>query len=261
MRTLKAFLAVFLSVVSLSGACESVRPTARTLADEMRASWLVNVNGEGRTRTLKISGVTPREEGVFGIDAVYGWTDGNLTHVNAEIVLTETGIRLIFITQTDSKIVAFKKQDGLFEGSFTDKAGRTKGVTIEKLSEQAMHSRVEEARLGTTKRAADMLKKPAPDVPPGCASFAGLWRGTWGTNPERWLLIAEVDSKCQAKFAYIPNNSVPGNLRLADIRAGILSFPADSGHAYDFKLNEDELEAVYYHPSRKSVSTKFRRMR
>ena len=104
------------------------------LQTELVSSWLVTVEGEDRTRTLRISGFVQKSVDVFTIDAEYGWSDEQLSRIWAELSQTDQARKLMLTTQSNSNIVATQMPDGSFAGTFTNKKGRVKAVKIAKLS-------------------------------------------------------------------------------------------------------------------------------
>lgn len=112
-------------------------PSIQRIRSEMAASWLVTVSGEERTRMLRVStakpGSTPE---TFVLDAVYGWTEGNLTPVKAEVVATAEKRTLLVTTQPGSKLLATLLSEGVFAGTFTppEPGGQAKKLEVKKLS-------------------------------------------------------------------------------------------------------------------------------
>lgn len=117
--------------------------TIAQLQTDVVASWLVKVEGENRTRTLRIKGIGQNTANTFPLDADYGWSDGWRSQVKAEISQNEHERKLILTTQADSKIVATQTPNGGFTGTFTLKNGTTKGISLEKISENELRSRAQ----------------------------------------------------------------------------------------------------------------------
>lgn len=226
----------------LSITAANAQPSLDHLRSELISAWLVTVDGENRTRTLKITGVEQRDGGVFPLDAVYGWTDGNQTAVRAEINQTGQERTLLLTTQLGSQISATQRSDGNFVGTFTATNGQTKGLKLEKLSEGellAAQSRLSAARA---------IQKPAADVPASCAAFSGKWTGTWGYNTgQTWLSILGVDANCVAKFTYLSHPRSSTRFETAEIKNGELSIPCGSGTC-TFNVHGDEIWGGYSGP-------------
>lgn len=178
----------------LAAAAHGQSGTGGKLESEMISSWLVTVVGENRTRTLKIKGLTQRSDGLFDLNAAYGWTDEGQGLIKAELSASPQETKLIFTTQADSKIVATQEAAGRFSGTFTLKNGTSKGITIVRVSDEAVAAMAEAGK--SERRAAAAMKKPAADVPAACGALAGKWQGEWPSGQKTWLSVVEVDARC-----------------------------------------------------------------
>jgi hypothetical protein len=205
------------------------------LQTDFVATWLVKVDGENRTRTLRINGIEQKAVDTFLLDAVYGISDERQSTVKAEVSQIGQERKLTLITQAASKIVVTQMPTGAFSGAFTLKNGTTKGISLEKISEDALKSTVASAL-----NAAPTIEKPAADVPASCASFLGGWSGVWPNIGQTWLWVVSVDAKCGAKYFFGTSSSTPNSYKSADIRDGVLTLPRPSGATY-FQIRGDEL--------------------
>ncbi len=70
-------------------------PTLAELQREIISTWLVTVEGEDRTRTLKITGSAQKSGDILLLEAIYGWSDGNQTSISGSLVVSESGARLL----------------------------------------------------------------------------------------------------------------------------------------------------------------------
>lgn len=218
------------------------------LQTDLVSSWLVTVEGEGRTRTLKIMGAAQKADGMLLLEAVYGWTDGNQTPIPASASQSGQESKLLFATQSGSQITAVRTLGGTFEGTFTDKKGVVKAVKIEKVSDDELHSKIVAAKVA---RAASIVIKPAENVPGSCGAFSGQWTGTWsqGGIGQWWLWVVEVDANCVAKYAYLGHSNPPTSFTKREIKDDALSIPNRStGGVSVFKRNGDDLWANYSNP-------------
>jgi hypothetical protein len=195
LRLLVVVLCVWLSLDA------HAQPSLSQLQADMASAWLVTVEGDEKTRTLRIVGLEQKAVGRYALDAVYGMTSGNQTAVKAEIVQTiDEDRRLLITTQADSRIAASQKADGVFSGTFTSVSGQVKGVRIERISD---------ADLAKQKRLAIMasgpkITAPDPDVPKECAAWSGGWVGDWqvaGYRNTSQLWVRHVDKDCNAYVA------------------------------------------------------------
>lgn len=235
-------LLVIISVAAfmlLGAASAYAQPALTQLKTELISAWLVTIDGEERTRTLKVIGVDQKDSGIFHLETVYGWTDGNQTPVRAEINQTGQVRTLLLTTQPGSKIAATQKSDGNFVGTFTSTSGQTKGIKIEKVSETELLSA--KNRLN----APPAIEMPAANVPASCAPFIGGWTGDWG-NGQRWLWVIGIDVDCNAKYSYSPRTK---EFKRAEIGKGVLSFPCGTtGGTCFFEHHGDELWGRYSGP-------------
>lgn len=221
------------------------QPSLSQLKAELASAWLVTVDGEERTRTLKITGVDQKDSGIFPLDAVYGWTDGSQTLVRAEINQTGQERTLLLTTQAGSKVAATQKSDGNFVGTFTSTSGQTKGIRIEKVSEAELLSA--KNRLN----APPAIEIPAANVPASCAPFLGGWTGDWG-NGQRWLWVIGIDVDCNAKYSYSPRLK---EFKRTTIANGVFSYPCGStGGTCFFEHHGDELWGRYSGPDGTATS-------
>lgn len=126
---------VLFRIVAISTMCipaAYAEPTLTQLQTEMISPWLVTVEGEDRTRILRITGAEKTNAETLQLEAVYGWTDARQTQVKGEVSQTAQERKLLITTQADSKIVATQTSSGLFTGTFTTRNGWAKAVRIEK---------------------------------------------------------------------------------------------------------------------------------
>lgn len=236
-RLLTGFFFAFTAFFASTGVFAQTTPLAE-LQTKLISSWLVSVDGENRTRTLKIKGSTKKPDGLL-LEADYGWTDGKQTAIKAEINQTIQENKLVLITQADTKIIAAQTPDGKFTGTFALKNGVTKKVTITKLSENELQA-TRESALST----APTIQKPGTDVSAACAAFLGGSTGTWPNIGRVWLWVVEVNAQCVAKYSYGINPKVPTSFKTTEIKNGILTIPRPSGTT-TFEVRGDELVGHY----------------
>lgn len=94
------------------------------------ASWVVSVQGASRTRTLNVRSIEPKGEGIWALDATYGWTGGRQQAVKAEVSKGPGGFRLQIVTPADSTITAESADLKVFEGTFTPKSSKSRRVSL-----------------------------------------------------------------------------------------------------------------------------------
>src|SRR5450756_1837364 len=164
---------LFAMLLSSSGVFGQEKALAELQA-ELVSPWLVTVEGENRTRILRITGLTQKADGVFHVEAVYGFSDEKQTPITAEM----SHGKLVLTTQANTKIAVTQKSSETFVGTFALKNGTTKGVTIARVSGNELSVKVASEQIA---RAEAIIIKPAADVPTACAALIGVWTGTWPT--------------------------------------------------------------------------------
>ena len=170
------------------------------LQAELLSGWLVTVEGEARTRTLRIKGMEQKDAETFLLDADYGWSDGKQSPVRAELRQSAQERVLLITTQPGSKLVATQKKDGIFEGTFTPVSGQVKGLKIERLSDADLVM----TKSKVSKSSGPEIAPPGPDVPTECAAWSGAWSGQWqahGYQSRSQLWVRSVDKDCNASIA------------------------------------------------------------
>lgn len=216
------------------------------------SAWLVAVSDEGRTRILRIRGISPapRSDGTHLLDADYGFTDERQTPVPAFISQADSRLTLNFTTQSNSEIVVTNTSDDFFEGTFTGRNGKGKPVKIRKLTDAEVQSIVASAKALREGK----LIPPGLNVPDTCGSFFGGWSGSWnsGAFNAQKLWVASVEPDCTVKYSYTTTDSVelPKSFRNTEIRNGVLSLPCGPGMAGTCKFvrNGEEIWRTYSGP-------------
>ena len=153
--TARVYLCLCFMLMFITPGISSAQP--KTLAQsqtELVSSWLVTVEGEDRTRTLRISGATQKSCDTLHLEAVYGWTDENQTPISASLVQSGQEVKLFLSTQSGSKVAATQASNGTFEGTFTLTNGTAKRVKVQKVSEEELQARIATAKAATASPAA-----------------------------------------------------------------------------------------------------------
>ncbi len=249
-------LYLILLAVSLLSPVRSFADTAtqEKLSKDLLGSWLVTVAYEGRTRLLKITEVSQGSDGVYPLTAVYGWSDGNQTPIKAEF--QDGGIKkLTVVTQADSVISASQDSNTTYIGTFTTKNGASKGLRITRIDDKQLSDKT----FG--------FEKPDGMVPEKCASFFGIWKGSWtaGYIEEQTLKVrkvALVGNDCMATFTYGDTTSDPKNFSTIKMdNQESLSFVCNrsTGGTCTFTVKGNELWANYSNPSGGSNSGVFKK--
>lgn len=216
--------------------------TAQTQANNTLAatSWLATVEGEAKTRTIAITTVSPKADGVLELQATYSFTGGNVYPVQAQLSQSVSPRQLTLITPADTKIVATERADGSFQGTFTLKDGRVKGIIITRSTGDP-----QVAVAPTTK---GLFQKPGSDVPANCAAFFGGWAGEWPNTGFAVLWVASIDSGCNARVIYTRSTTPPKSEKgftTATIKGNTLTWPRPDGGTTTFDLKDETLSAIY----------------
>jgi hypothetical protein len=233
---------LFVLVVAKSEAADT---KIENIQKDFIGSWIVDVDGEKRTRTLNIKRAEQKRDGVWTLDATYGWTDGGQTAVSVELIAKPEGYRLQLTTQANSLISADYSGTALFTGTFTWSSGKVRPVRLERLSAEEISERAANLRVSRMRSA---IKLPGPDVPAECAALVGGWTGHWGIHGgEQWLWVVQVDTNCVAKYQ-IGRTGYGGPFETAQIRKGVLSTAGALNGTIYWERHGDELWAHYWGP-------------
>jgi hypothetical protein len=229
---------ICLLVAPLSHAADAV---AENIQKDLVGSWIVDVDGESRSRTLNIKGAEKKRDGAWVLDSTYGWTDGTQTPVSAELIARPDGYRIHLTTQANSQISADSSGTALFDGTFTPSSGNVRPVTLQRVSDEELRKRTADL---TASRIRSAMRQPSADVPARCAGFAGGWTGKWPYYGQSWLWVVDVDANCFAKVAHRSTSEFPGAFSSVQIKEGVLAIRGSQGTNF-FELHSDQLWARY----------------
>jgi len=230
-RSKYIFLSIAMASYCYCGISFAQVKSVEQLQIDLVSAWLVVVGDEGRTRVLRIKGISsaPRSDGTHLLDADYGFTDERQTPIPAFMSQVGSRLTLNFTTQSNSEIVATNASSVIFEGSFTDKKGKGKPVIIRKLTDAEFQSKVTSAKALREGK----LIPPGPEVPVSCGSFFGGWSGSWnsGAFSAQKLWVASVESDCSVKYVFTTSDSVelPKSFRTTEIKGSVLSVSCGPG--------------------------------
>ena len=230
-----------------AGAVAAAETALERIQREIIGSWIVDVTGETRTRTLKLRGAEGGSDGVWNLDATYGMTDGGQSAVKAQLRLVSDSYRLEFTTQPGTLVIAEGTSNGTLTGTFTPKGGNARPVKLARISDDELKQRVE----GLKASRAALTVKPSPDVPESCARFFGGWAGKWSVDqgPQRlWVLGIKTDCTVQYSYRSTTSNAVPDSLLATEIKRGVLTSPCGDSGTCTFEVHGDEVWANYTNP-------------
>lgn len=232
---------VFLVLVTLVSGLAHSQTAITQLHSDLISAWYVTVEGEDRARALRITAIAQKSPDAFFVESTYGWADGNLTPVRAELSVSGLDRKLSIVTQADSKIEATQQSEGRFAGTFTIRSGAVKQILLERISD----SDLAQKKSSTVTKMAS--KAPGADVPSGCAAYFGNWSGAWaqGGIGTQWLRVFSVDSNCVAKYSYLSDARMPTALKTIEIKDGIMAVPCGTNSTCVFNRKGDELWGSY----------------
>lgn len=190
--------------------------TLSQLRTDLISPWLVTVQGEDRTRILRISGVAKKSDDTFLLEATYAWTGTKPSAVKAELSQSEQQRKLAIITQSDSTIEVVQNSNGSFTGTITYKTGAVKQVKIERLSDEEAMTKERSARdtqafanedkdwgiEPTTSPKTSQYHAPTPKHLPGAKVVRTLELRALLDSDKRAVVIDVLDSKTR--------KSIPG---------------------------------------------------
>lgn len=130
------------------------------LRQELIAPWLMTVQGEARTRLLRINEIAEESQGSYLFNATWGFTDGTQVVVRVELIQAGKDLNLLVRSAAETLVSLRQSPDGNFAGVLKYARGAEKPVTLEKLSEQEVPQKVKEA---AAKTAAQVFADEARD--------------------------------------------------------------------------------------------------
>lgn len=241
----------FLVPVNTSFA-QSTSTDLSQLQEQLISPWVATVEGEAKERALKIKSVTSKPEGGFVLDIIYGFIGENQGPLQADLNPQEQGVKILFVTQSKSRVEATLDTDGIFKGTFTDSKGVVKNLKMSKTSEEGL-------KLKSDAFLAEKMARPATDVPESCASFFGGWKATWsGVYGTQSLWVINIKADCKAKYSYKGSSSddIPTTFKVVEIKQGKLSIPCGNpGGICVFESHDKELWANYSEPGSSNLGT------
>lgn len=248
-------LAIFYFFIITATPSVAADNTLEKIQKDIVGSWIVDVKGETRPRTLNIKGAEIGQDGAWILDSTYGWIDGTPTAVNAILIANSQGYSLRLTTQAKSQISAEYVSADRFNGTFSWISGKVKAATLQRLSVDEIAKRATDSRMKLT------IKQPTEDVPPSCAGFVGGWTGNWPGYGQAWLWVVSANANCVVNFATTSTSDFPKAFLTAEIKDGVLALQKRQGIGSEsYELHGNELWARYLSTSGDSNNTVFRKM-
>jgi len=140
-------LTVLLAIVRMTAA--DAQTSLAQMRQDLISPWLMTVQGEDRTRILRISEIAEESRGSYLLNATWGWTDGAQFIVRVELIQSGKELRLIVRSAAESLVSLRQSPDGNFAGTFKYARGAEKVATLEKLSEDEVPLKVKDAMAKT----------------------------------------------------------------------------------------------------------------
>lgn len=244
----------FLSVAFMGGQAHAQEKVSDDLAKQVIGMWDFVIENINEVVYLRIDKATAQSEGVYSLDAVYGWPTRERPVKSAELTRSGKETRLTFTAHNGGNAKAVQSDDGSFVGTWEYKSNPVRQIKIVKLA----------AGIDPSKTADAIFVKPDADVPKACAAFVGHWSGTWGYGiGQTWLWVASVDPKCVAKIAYFDYAAIPRTFEEVEIKGDSLEWLCNKSTRGTCRLSAhgDELWANYTNPSGGTNSAVFKKLR
>ena len=223
----------WLVVLALSGAAtpaqvDDGKTQLAQLQAQLQSSWWITVEAERGQRIMRITGISLRGDGNFSVDLNYGILGGFLgptratlfrqsppSTVNPQEWIGSRTFKIEFITGAGTQISAESADAGTFIGTFAPRSGRTKQITLERVSGEEVQKRLAGAIEARRQAAQKWLAKEKIEI-----DYEGAWRWT-----------VPVDMKARTAMFYFPANDYCMGKVPADVRVdqqGMLVFVFDS---------------------------------
>lgn len=224
------------------------------LAKQVIGMWDFVIENVNEIVYLRIDKVTSQSDGVYALDAVYGWPSRERPVKSAELIHSGKETRLTLTAHNGGNAKAVRSDDGSFVGTWEYMSNPVRQVRIVKMAPGVDPSKTADA----------VIVRPGSEVPKSCAAFVGQWSGTWGYGiGQTWLWVASVDSKCLAKVAYLSYNAIPRTFEDVEIKGDTLEWLCNKSTQGTCRLSarDDELWANYSNPGGGSNSAVFKKLR
>jgi hypothetical protein len=224
------------------------------VGNSLIGTWLITVEGESATRTLVIAAEATNSSGTL-LSAKYGISGKGQSTIEANVTSAGDRRQINLVTQLAAIITATDQPDGTFSGTFTFKSGVVKPMTMVRVTDAEQLAKLQP-------QPDNMIQRPGPEVPAGCAAFSGGWGGEWPEAGFSSLWVVSIDASCAAKVAYSKRVMAPTpkqTLSSATIKSGVLYLQRPDGGTTTFELNGDSVNARYNGPSGNN-STVMRRL-
>jgi hypothetical protein len=245
-----------------AGAGAPADPVLERIQREIVGSWIVEISGVNRPLTFTVRGAEAGADGVFNLDATFGFTDGGNSAVKAKVRLVSDVYKLEFVNTNGTVYAAEGSANGTLAGSNTPTSGSPRPLRLVRTSDDELKQRV--ASLADARAA--LTVKPGPDVPESCARFFGGWVGRSRIDvglSRLWVLGIKADCMAQVSYrAPSPTSDVPyGDVFTAQIAQGTLSLPCGNSGTCVFEVHGVEVWGSYTNPSGGSNSSVFQRIK
>jgi hypothetical protein len=197
---------------------------------------------------LAVRGAEKTGDGIWNLDATYGFTDGKMNPVTVKLNVRSDGYRLEFVTASASKLVVEGGREGVLSGTFSTRSGREMPVRLVKTDDGHVKQMAEDLKASKAALAA----APGPDVPEMCARYFGGWEGKWEGDPvpvKLWVLAVKADCTAQVRYKSTSSKDVPEPSELATVTIGKTGFDRRCGGDGNcrFVLEGQEMSVTYSH--------------
>jgi len=222
-------------VALLVAAHPAVAQPQRSLAQlrkELIAPWLLTLQGDPRTRLLRISEIARESDGGYLFNATYGWTDsGSNGPARVELIQSKQDFLLLVRTPPGGLLSVRQSTSGEFAGTYKPARGAEKQAKLERLTEEQVPVKAKESLAAFKQQAfsnedkdwgvpptrnprTERLHAPTPTQLPGAKTVRATELRVWLDKPPAPLLIDAMTGE--------GHRTVPGAIWLRE--AGDVAF-------------------------------------
>lgn len=159
--------AIWVSMASVSVAEEMPKSP-----EDLIGSWIVKVEGAGKDRSMVVTNVSKKSDGLYSLEAKFGWVGSENPVVSSEAEQTEKGLKLSITSKSGARVQGEQTQDGSFVGAFFNSGGSSVPMRMTKVP--ALNSTSSESTVASQHKiaAVEVIETPTVpvDVPVACTT-------------------------------------------------------------------------------------------
>ncbi len=93
------------------------------MQEQLISPWVFTIEGVPRELAIKIRGISPKPEGGFILDSLYGQVGGSQGPFKADlIVLEDQKLTIVFTTQANSRLEVAQVDEKTFQGTLPERS-------------------------------------------------------------------------------------------------------------------------------------------